>query len=409
MSTSIPSRLSDTALLAEVLRLARSARATTVSLVAHLAELDARRLYLGAGFSSLFTYCTAALGLSESETYNRIEAARAARRFPLVLDRLADGSLNLTTLRLIARHLTAANHEELVAAASGRTKHEVELLVARLFPRAEVASSVRKLPAVARTAAEPVGPVPAVAVAAPSGAAMSAAPAAVSAPPASGAPLVLASPTPAARRPVISPLAAERYEIRFTARAETHDKLRRAQDLLRHAIPSGDPVEIFDRALTALLDDLARKKCAATRRPRASRASPRGSRHIPAKVKRAVWLRDASRCAFVARSGRRCAERGFLELHHVEPHAVGGGATVDNIQLRCRAHNAYEAELFYGPAKLVRGDDVVREPKRRPLVRLRAANSFWNEYATAPKGATSRDENGCPLTLPSAALSSAAR
>jgi len=75
-----------------------------------------------------------------------------------------------------------------------------------------------------------------------------------------------------------------------------------------------------------------------------------------------VWLRDGSRCAFVARSGRRCAERGFLELHHVEPHAVGGEATVDNIQLRCRAHNAYEAELFYGPGKLVRGDAVVREP-----------------------------------------------
>ena len=160
MSTSIPSRLSDTALLAEVLRLARSARATTVSLVAHLAELDARRLYLGAGFSSLFTYCTAVLGLSESETYNRIEAARAVRRFPLVLDRLADGSLNLTTLRLIARHLTSANHEQLVAAASGRTKREVELLVARRFPRADVPSSVRKLPAVARMASEAVGPVP---------------------------------------------------------------------------------------------------------------------------------------------------------------------------------------------------------------------------------------------------------
>src|SRR5438876_491846 len=244
MSTSIPSRLSDTALLAEVLRLARSARATTVSLVAHLAELDARRLYLGAGFSSLFTYCTAVLGLSESETYNRIEAARAARRFPVILDRLADG----------------------------------------------------------------------------------------------------------------------RYEIRFTARAETREKLRRAQDLLRHAIPSGDPAEIFDRALTALLEDLVRKKCAATGRPRSSRGTAPGSRHIPAKVKRAVWLRDGSRCAFVARSGRRCAERGFLELHHVEPHAVGGEATIDNVHLRCRAHNAYEAELFYGPAKLVRGDGVVREP-----------------------------------------------
>ena len=123
-----------------------------------------------------------------------------------------------------------------------------------------------------------------------------------------------------------------------------------------------ESAEIFDRALTALLEDFARTECAATQRPRASRGTARGSRHIPAMVKRAVWLRDGSRCAFVARSGRRCAERGFLELHHVEPHAVGGEATVDNIQLRCRAHNAYEAELFYGPAKLVRGDGVVREP-----------------------------------------------
>src|SRR5207237_5108798 len=55
-------------------------------------------------------------------------------------------------------------------------------------------------------------------------------------------------------------------------------------------------------------------------------------------------------------------ERGFLELHHVEPHAVGGEATADNIQLRCRAHNAYEAELFYGRGKVVRRDDSVSEP-----------------------------------------------
>jgi hypothetical protein len=27
---------------------------------------------------------------------------------------------------------------------------------------------------------------------------------------------------------------------------------------------------------------------------------------------------------------------------------VGGAATVDNIQLRCRAHNQYEARLYFG-------------------------------------------------------------
>jgi hypothetical protein len=61
-----------------------------------------------------------------------------------------------------------------------------------------------------------------------------------------------------------------------------------------------------------------------------------------------VWQRDDSRCAFVGTEGR-CAERGFLEFHHVVPFAEGGAATADNIQLRCRAHNAYEAEQFFGP------------------------------------------------------------
>jgi len=149
-------------------------------------------------------------------------------------------------------------------------------------------------------------------------------------------------------RPVVRPLAPQRYEIRFTARAETREKLRQAQDLLRHAIPSGDPAEIIDRALSALLDQLTKKKQAATERPVVvGRTTRGGSRHVPAAVKREVWRRDGGRCAFVATSGRRCAERGFLELHHVRPYGVGGEATPENIQLRCRTHNAYEADLFY--------------------------------------------------------------
>jgi hypothetical protein len=150
------------------------------------------------------------------------------------------------------------------------------------------------------------------------------------------------------RRSLVRPLAPQRYEIRFTARAETREKLRRAQDLLRHAVSSGDPAEIIDRALTALLDQLAKKKQAATERPAAvSRATRAGSRHVPAAVRREVWRRDEGRCGFVAKSGRRCGERGFLELHHVRPYGVGGEATAENLELRCRSHNAYEAELFY--------------------------------------------------------------
>jgi hypothetical protein len=88
--------LSDRELLAEVERLVAGERQATARVVASLSELDARRLYLGEGCSCLFTYCTQVLNLSEHAAYNRIEAARSARRFPLILKRLADGSIHLT-------------------------------------------------------------------------------------------------------------------------------------------------------------------------------------------------------------------------------------------------------------------------------------------------------------------------
>jgi hypothetical protein len=62
--------------------------------------------------------------------------------------------------------------------------------------------------------------------------------------------------------------------------------------------------------------------------------------HNPAEVKRAVWLRDGGRNAFVAKKGRRSAERTFLEFHYVEPRAIGGETIAANLSLRCRAHNA---------------------------------------------------------------------
>jgi 5-methylcytosine-specific restriction endonuclease McrA len=135
---------------------------------------------------------------------------------------------------------------------------------------------------------------------------------------------------------VVSPLAPERYRVQLTITRETHDKLRRVQDLLRHSVPNGDAVEIFDRALTVLLEQLTMKKLAATDKPRTARSSTGGSRHIPAAVKRSVWARDAGRCAFIGTTGR-CRETGFLEFHHLTPFAAGGHAVVENVELRCRA------------------------------------------------------------------------
>jgi hypothetical protein len=319
--------LNDSELLAAVKAAAQDERNVTARLVALLAQVDERRLYLGEGCSSLFTYCTQVLRLSEHAAYGRIEAARAARRYPIVLDLLADGSVTLTTVTLLAPLLTPANHRTLLDEARHKSKRDVEHIVARLRPHPVVPSTVRKLPAptplVDPTAVVSTGRY------------------------SSNAPPVLSAPPPPSPRATVTPLAPERYKVQFTVSRDTHDKLRRIQDLLRHSIPNGDPTAIFDRALTVLLADLEKARLGVTARPQPARRAPSGSRHIPAAVRREVWTRDGGQCAFVGASGR-CTERGFLEFHHVEPYAVGGQAVVENVELRCRAHNMHEAEQFFG-------------------------------------------------------------
>jgi hypothetical protein len=155
--------------------------------------------------------------------------------------------------------------------------------------------------------------------------------------------------SPPPRPAVVRPLAPARYTIQVTVGEDTYAKLRRAQDLLRHVIPNGDPAVILERALTALLKVLSRARLAETARPRPSCGTKPGSRHIPAPVRREVWARDGGRCAFVGAEGR-CAETGFLQFHHVVPYAAGGAASVENIQLRCAAHNRWEGERAFGGA-----------------------------------------------------------
>ena len=317
--------LSDKLLLDEIGRLAASERAASAALIAAIAEFDKRRLYLPLGYSCLFTYCTDVLHLSEGAAFNRIEVARASRRFPQLLTLLEEGALSLTSIRLLSPHLTEANFDETVQSARHLKKEALKLLIARLNPQPPVPAVIRKLP-------EPkaIAPVEAtLSVVAPS--------VSVVAPPAL---------TPPSRRPVVAPLSEAHYKLQVTISTLAHDRLRNIQDLMRHANPTGDAAVIVERALEVLEADLLKKKAAEVIRPRAPRnaAGDAKGRHIPASVMRAVWRRDQARCAFVGDGGRECGATRGLEFHHVQPFAVGGPATVSNIELRCRAHNRFEWE-----------------------------------------------------------------
>ena len=278
--------LSDAELLDAATRYVAVHREATAALIAALAEIEDRSLHLAGGYDSLYSYCREALRLSEHAAYARIEAARACRKFPAILDLLASGALTLTTVGLLRPVLTDDNHRSLIANACYRSKREVEHQLASLRP----------------AVAPPV---------------------------------------------VIKSVAPSQYLLQFTVTQETHDRLRLAQDLLRHQIPNGDVPTIVDKALALLIEVIERRKWASTDRPREGAYRTEWTRHVPAAVRRAVWKRDGGQCAFVGTDGR-CSSRAFLEFHHLNPFAAGGEATVDNIQLRCRAHNVYEAEIFFG-------------------------------------------------------------
>ena len=297
------SNLSNTELVAEVKRLAIKECGATGALIRCLIEFQTRRLYLAEGCGSLFTYCVQVLGLCESAAYNRIEVARAAKDYPAILGALEDGSLTLTAARRLAPHLTPTNHADVLAAARYKSKRELDELIATLAPRPDAPAELHPLP-------EGV-----------------------------------------TQRGDVACLSPDRYRIQFTIGLETRNKLQEVQDLLRHSIRDGDLGEIFDRALTTLLQKAQRQRfaagCAASR---LERPVMPGSRYIPARVRRAVWRRDKGRCAFVGAQGR-CSETTLLQFHHRIPFADGGAATRENIELRCAEHNRYEAELHSSKKK----------------------------------------------------------
>ncbi|HEY3352037.1 MAG TPA: hypothetical protein VGQ83_02215 [Polyangia bacterium] len=196
-------------------RLVRQDREVTAALLAHLAEVDERRLYREAACPSLFAYCTERLHLSEPAAYKRVHAARTARAFPVIFDMVARGELHIAAVILLAPYLTAGNHRDLLAAATHRSKRAVEQLLAVRYPRLAVPDSVRRLPACPRAGmalgTEATGPGAALGTEATgSGQDAILSPTMPAAKPVTGLPAAAPAPASAPARPDASPRAAAR-------------------------------------------------------------------------------------------------------------------------------------------------------------------------------------------------------
>jgi len=325
--------LSSADLLSATRELVHKSRGLEAELLLHLGEIDERKLYLECAFPSMFAFCVEELGFSEDAAYARITVARAARRLPAMVEAVRSGQVHLTGLRMLVPHLTEQNHREVLAQAAGRSKRRVEELVARLSPQPAVPALIRKLPELP-------------------------APATVPPPLAAGEPPPIARPPSGAalaRRAVLAPLTEETFKVQFTASRGFRDKLRQAQDLLRHRVPDGDLAAVLEGALDLLIEDIKKERFAVGRKARqAPKEEVASSRHIPDAIKRAVYERDGGRCTFADERGRRCGETGTLEFDHVDGFARTHRHDVDGIRLLCRAHNQHAAEQIYGRAFMER-------------------------------------------------------
>ena len=340
------SRLSDDELLVRLSNVLKQSRRVESELVAHIGEVDERRLYAREACPSMFSYATDVLHLSEAEAYLRIAAARALRRHPALLTMLDDGRLHLSGIAVLAPYLTDTNCEELLARATHKTKRELLVLVAEIAPKPDVAASIRKLPTPRqkpasehRTSGDESTP---------SGKSPTSEPAPAPAPEAADKP------------PIVEPLAPSRYRVQFTASAELHDKLQRLAALM----PGADLASMLETSVTEKLERLEAKRLGKVKKPRKSLedadTSP-GVRGIPAPVRRFVWERDQAQCTFERDDGRRCPERRGLQFHHDDPYGLGGDRSADNVKLLCHPHNLYMAEMDYGKDKME--GYRVREPK----------------------------------------------
>src|SRR5256885_2983601 len=240
--------MNDEDLLACTRELARKSCVVEAELLLHLGEIEARRLHSERAFPSMIAFCMKELGFSEGAACNRMFVARAGRRLPAILEALGSGKVHLAGLRVLVPHLTEENHQEVLAQATGKSKRDIEELAARLAPQPPVPDVVRRLPQ--RAALLPLPEATPVTTTAPAAAVH----------------------RPFAHRPIVAPLSAETFKFQFTGSREVRDKLRKAQDLLRHRVPNGDLGVVFQKALDALIANLLKERFGVGRKPRREQA-----------------------------------------------------------------------------------------------------------------------------------------
>lgn len=308
-------KLSDTELHACTIRAADAERLATTTLLHHLNEVQRRKLYAHYSCASLFDYCVRVLSMSEPQAARRVNAARLLEECPEIESKINQGTLSLTVVsqaqvffrreRSVGVELNASEKMELIARLEAKPTREVERILVKY-----------------------------------------------------------SSDPAAASREMVRIVSPEITELKVGLDVETLANLNSLKELWSHQLPNATYAQVIKVAAEKCVresDPLRKLRNAKVKKsrvndstpsiPRAlptpapeSRARKTRSRYIPASIKRAVWSRDRGSCRFVGVNGERCGSKHFLQIDHIQPFALEGESSTDNLQLLCFTHNQMRAK-----------------------------------------------------------------
>lgn len=275
----------------------------TAKVLLYLAEMERRKLHVHYGYSSLFGYCTKGpLRYSETQAISRIRSARLIDRYPELIPLFATKKVNVTTLSMIYAVLTDENAEELIRKITGASKKHVQDLVARLKPETQVAESTRTVAVTCASTGSDINDLE------------------------------------------------ELIEFKFALPKEYEEHFEELKSILSNKYPKGIKIsDVFQECMEVAMDKLSPKRREARREKRKTKVKRaknkvENTRHVELQLRDRIDIRDERCCTYVGPDGTVCGSKHQLELHHIKPFAKGGKHSVDNLTLRCRTHNQYEAE-----------------------------------------------------------------
>lgn len=342
----ILSNVSAHTLLSKTTLLANEERQALAEFLEHLAEIDMRKIHVDEGYSSLFTFLTHRLHMSESAAAKRVRAARLGRQHPQVLALLSTGGIHLSAASILFEHRGHHAFANLLQKSIHKSKKEIEAMLAQTFAKpGPIRESIRLI---ASPKMKPVAERPTISSFE------------------FGTPGTGDTSFPEALSPPVDAIEGGNVEsddsyvarIAITISKTDLDRLNR----LKQLSPGDSTAKIFADALAGLLEKrdpkvrLQKEKRSKAKETQ-SVAKPikekqvlvrKASRYIPKDTQRDVYRRDNGCCTFVATNGQRCMERGRLEYDHILPFALGGENSADNLRLRCKSHNLHHARSVFG-------------------------------------------------------------